>query len=103
MQAKITQQSVKRYKPRERPYEVVDTELPGFILRVQPSGLKTYYASYRLLNGKRNRVKLGSAKHVTPAQARDLAKQKLAIAAKGDDPADDSRAARAHTLAPKQA
>ncbi len=47
MKAKITKRTLQSLVPKEKPYEVVDTDTVGFILRVQPSGLMDYYVSYR--------------------------------------------------------
>jgi len=46
MKAKITKRTLQSLVPKEKPYEFVDTELAGFILRVQPAGSMTYYVSY---------------------------------------------------------
>ena len=44
--AVITQDFVRTLKPRQKPYEVRDPRLKGFLLRVQPTGVMTYYAEY---------------------------------------------------------
>jgi integrase len=80
--------------PGERPYEVRDTRLKGLILRVQPSGVKTFYVEYA--RGKR--VSLGRADAVTPMQARKQAKSILADAYSGKDPSEARRRAKAHTF-----
>ena len=80
--------------PGERPYEVRDTRLKGLILRVQPSGVKTFYVEYA--RGKR--VSLGRADAITPMQARQQAKSILADAYRGKDPSEARRRAKAHTF-----
>lgn len=97
MYAKLSKAFLKTVKPRPKPYEVCDTELPGFLLRVQPSGCMTYYARYRV-NGKHNRYRIGRADVLTPAQAREEAQAILAGTTLGDDPAEAKKRARAHTL-----
>lgn len=84
---------VDRLGPSNKPYEVRDTRLKGFLLRVQPSGVKTYYLEYA--RGKR--VKIGRADAIKPAAARERAKQVIAEAYQGKDPAAERRAARAFT------
>ncbi|MCC6798184.1 MAG: site-specific integrase [Candidatus Hydrogenedentes bacterium] len=98
MQGKITKQFIKGLQVRAQPYEVADTELPGFLLRVQPTGVMTYYARYRRKDGTRGRVKIGPASVLTPDQARDDAKKKLASAVQGADPAAEKKTAKIHTL-----
>jgi integrase len=94
MQAVITQELVKSLKPEAKPYEVRDPRLKGFLLRVQPSGVMTYYAEYA--RGKRHRV--GSADALAPSQAREEVRRILAGVALGADPAEARREAKAHTL-----
>ena len=98
MKAKITSRFVKSLAPQPKPFEVTDTDLPGFRLRVQPSGNMNFYADYRLPDGRRNRKKLGSASVLTVAQARDTAKEVLADVVKGEDPRKARKEARSHTL-----
>ena len=74
MQAKLNVSTIKQLPANDKPYEVVDTEVKGFLLRVQPTGRKTFYFSYRNNAGKRKRIKIGVlGSSVTPAQARDMA------------------------------
>lgn len=85
MKAKITSSSVKQLVIEPKPYEVFDTELRGFLLRVQPTGNKTYYYSYRNQAGRRARIKIGSSSVLSVAQARDLAEDFAANVTKGAD------------------
>lgn len=74
MQAKITARAIKSLAIETKPYEVVDTELKGFLLRVQPSGRMTFYYSYRNEAKKRKRIKIGQlGPSLSLAQARDEA------------------------------
>lgn len=98
MKGKIGNRLLRTLNPRRKPYEIVDTNMKGFVLRVMPSGNMAYYVRYRLLDGRQTRLKLGGADVLTPAQARDLAKDALADAAKGQDPGRSRRHAREHTL-----
>jgi integrase len=94
MKALITQELVRSLKPEADPYEVIDTRLKGFLVRVQPTGVKTYYAQYR--RGKRKRI--GPADALAPTNAREAARQVLADVALGGDPMAAAREAKAHTF-----
>ena len=83
MRRSITKRILEQLRPKSRPYEVRDTRLTGFILRVQPSGHMSYICQF----GRGRRLTIGSTSVYTPAQARDEAKHILADATKGIDPA----------------
>jgi len=85
MEAKLTARTIATLKPDTKPYEVCDTDLKGFRLRVQPSGVMTYYFTYLTETGKRTRYRIGRAGTLTPVQARDVAELKAADVAKGHD------------------
>jgi integrase len=78
MLKKLTKRTVDTLQPAEKPYEVRDSELKGFLLRVEPGGTRTWFFEYRL-KGRRNRFLLGRYKGLSPDGAR-----KLATAAAGD-------------------
>lgn len=85
MKKKLTTRTVNPLIAQDKPYEVVDTEIKGFLLRVQPSGAKTYSFSYRNSDGMRQRYKIGDASSLTPQQARDIAEKESARVASGID------------------
>lgn len=66
----------------DKPVEVRDTRLKGFLLRVQPSGVMTYYAEF----GRGQRVRLGRADVMKAEAARTKAIEVLASAHAGEDP-----------------
>ncbi len=105
MKAKLTAMTIRSLHPRDKPYEVVDTDLKGFLLRVQPSGVMTYYFSYRNEQGCRTRCRIGKHHAVSPAQARDEALNLSARVIAGEDVQFKkkqerlaARAAKSHTL-----
>jgi len=79
--------------PGERDYMLWDGDIPGFGLRVLPSGTKTYLVQYRA--GTRSRkMSLGPHGVVTPDHARTHAISILAAVRNGKDPAADRRSGR---------
>ena len=91
MQAKLSKSTIDKLALLEKPYEVHDTEVNGFLLRVQPSGVMSYYFAYRTKQGKRNRVQIDKHGNVTPDQARDLARQYAGDVARGIDPQNEKK------------
>ncbi len=71
-------------KPAERPFEIWDSRLSGFVLRVQPSGMRSYYAQI----GRGRRVALGKVGELTPDEARERCQQALGNVAHGRPPLD---------------
>lgn len=94
MRQSITNTLLKTIQPQGKPFEIRDTQVKGFLLRVQPSGVKTYYAEYA--RGKR--IKLGCASLLTPTQAREEAQKVIVETLKGNDPQSEKRKAKAHTF-----
>lgn len=94
MQGNITKDLLKKIKPRRKAFEIHDTDLKGFILRVQPSGVMSYICQY----ARSKRITIGRANVLTPAQARDEARKNLADYVRGEDPMDPRRLALSFTL-----
>ncbi|MBM6593722.1 tyrosine-type recombinase/integrase [Microvirga pudoricolor] len=96
---KITKRSVDAAEPESARYELWDTDLKGFGLRVEPTGIKTFIARYRAGAGGRTAPKrfvtLGRYGALTPDDARRKAKEVLGAAARGEDPADAKAKERA--------
>lgn len=90
---KITKKLVDAAKPKEVEYFVWDDDLPGFGLRVYPSGKKTYVVQYRQ-HRRTRRILIGSHGVFTPDEARKEAKGVLGEVARGGDPAEVRARAR---------
>lgn len=92
---KITKRVVDALKPDpQKELFVWDDQLKGFGVRVLSSGAATYLIQYRNAEGRTRRHKLGSARTLTPEEARTLARERLAAVAKGSDPSAERRSAR---------
>lgn len=94
MRQRISNTLLKGLQPATKPFEVLDTDLKGFLLRVQPSGEMTYYLSYRNAAGQRHRIRLGPAHTLSPTEARTLARQRAGDVLQGADPQHAKREQR---------
>ena len=83
---KITKRLVDAAEHRDKPYTIYDGQVPGFGIRVQPGGTKTYVVLYRFAHHRRC-VSLGHHGVTTPEQARTSAINILARVRNGEDPA----------------
>ncbi|MEA1834376.1 integrase arm-type DNA-binding domain-containing protein, partial [Methylobacterium durans] len=94
---KLTKKVVDAAAPREAKYFVWCSELPGFGVRVFPSGKRVYYADYYTKAGTRRRMSLGAHGKLTVDEARKLAIVTLGDVIRGEDPAEE-RATRRGSL-----
>jgi hypothetical protein len=69
-------------QPKRKPFEIYDCRLPGFTLRVPPSGVRSYYARF----GRSRRVALGKADTLLPEEAREKCRRVLGNVAHGRHP-----------------
>lgn len=74
--------SSKVAQPTKKPFEIYDIRLPGFTLRVQPSGVRSYYARF----GRNRRIALGKADTLEPDEARERCQKVLGNVAHGRHP-----------------
>jgi integrase len=95
--AKLTKRVVDAMQPGDARAITWDTELPGFGVRVETSGRKTFIARYRAGGGRTGVLRqatIGRYGPVTVDEARASAKKLLGAAATGGDPVGDQHSAR---------
>jgi integrase len=74
--------SSKLAQPTVKPFEIYDNRLSGFTLRVQPTGVRSYYARF----GRNRRFALGKVGTLRPDEARDRCQKVLGNLAHGRHP-----------------
>lgn len=91
--ARLTKRTVDAAVPTQKEQVIWDDAIPGFGLRVMPSGRRSYLIQYRVA-GRSRRFTLGVHGTITPDQARRKAVRLLAAARDGADPAEELRDSR---------
>jgi integrase len=81
----LTEVTVKSALPKASRYDIRDDQNIGLVLRVAPTGRKTWSLSYRNREGRQQRYTLGIWPNVKLARARQLATEKLGEVAGGQD------------------
>jgi integrase len=72
----------------KRRYRLTDTEIPGFLLEIWPSGIATYWLRYSDPRGRNREVKIGRMQDISLDQARKKARALRAEIALDGDPAE---------------
>jgi integrase len=94
VRAKLTKRVVDPLTARSTAYECRDTEIKGFLLRVQPSGRRAWFYQYRRADGRQTRLRLGTYPGLSPGSARNVALVRATEAARGIDLVARKRAER---------
>ena len=81
----FTQKSLETLLPKDRPYIVRDDETPGLIVKVYPTGRKTFFLD-SLAEKRHDMFKLGVWPDLNVAQVREKAKKTRADLAMGKNP-----------------
>lgn len=90
----LSNTAVEKLQPSSIRKEYRDDKIKGLLVRVQPSGKKTYMLNYA--RGKY--ITLGDACVLRTARAREMAIEELAKAAAGKDPREARKKSRAGTF-----
>jgi hypothetical protein len=72
----------KEAEPQSKPFEIYDSRLSGFVLRIQPSGVRAFYTRF----GRNRRVVLGRVGTIAPEKARARCQKVLGNVAHGRHP-----------------
>lgn len=91
---KLTKTAVEAATSQEREYELRDTTIPGFLVKVTPTGRKIFMVAYVAHNGQRRKPAIGRYGEITVEQARNIAQDWLAEVRRGVDPSAERAAAR---------
>lgn len=91
---KLTKSVVDGAAFRAKEYELRDTVVPGFLLKVTPAGRKIFMLQYRTNAGERRKPAMGRFGELTVEQARSIAQDWLADVRKGKDPGAEKAALR---------
>lgn len=85
---KISKSIVDKAKPTTKEYLVQDSDIPGFALRVYPSGTKSYTFQYRF-NGRTKKIAIGKHGPMSPFKARQKAVELWNEVNDGKNPSGD--------------
>ena len=92
--SRLSKRTIDALQPKEREYFVWDEDMPGFGIRVQPSGFKGYMIQYRDGSGRTRRHSIGRHGILTADEARTEARDLLSAAARGHNPAEETKRRR---------
>ena len=95
MRSKLSPRSIDAAKPAEKPYEIPDADVRGLLLRVQPSGVKSFIVTW----GRGKRRTLGRYPVMTVTGARQAAMAALTEAAQHGAPLAVTKAKQSEDVA----
>ena len=91
----LTAASVEKLPIRSAKYTVTDARQPGFEIRVNINGMKTFYVRYRTPDhAHQRRLRLGHFPEIMPDDARKIAATTRGEASKGRDPVGEVKSRR---------
>ena len=86
----LTQKALESLSPKEKPYLVRDDEIKGFVVKVYPTGTKTFFLDV-LTEKRHDMFKIGQWPDLNIAQIREKARKMRADLAQGKNPKAEKR------------
>ncbi len=83
---KLTKTIIHDAEPKDTAYELRDTEVRGFLCKINPTGTKSFYLSYRTQTRQRRKLKVGDYGVYKVQEAREIARKWLQEVREGGDP-----------------
>ena len=93
MKQKLTKRTIDALQKAEKEYRLFDSEIPGFHVRVKPTGVKSFAIKYRS-SGRQRNYTIGRYGTLTPDQARKKAREQVYAIDTGSDPSTVRRKER---------
>lgn len=88
---------IEKIKVTDKRVVYYDKKIPGFALRVLPSGVKTFFFQARI-DGQMIRLTIGQYPAMNPAKAREIAKKYQGMTILGQDPRPQKKEVQADTF-----
>lgn len=95
MRQRLIVRNIEALEPAERDYIVWDTDVPGFGLKVTPTGKRTFFLAYRTTAHTQRKPKIGDFPTLKPEAARRIAQDWAARVRAGGDPSRERMEERA--------
>jgi len=92
---RLNKRTIDALEATDKDYFIWDATLPGFGLRVLPSGRKSFLIQYRDKAGRTRRKGLGRFGTVTAEEAKAEARELLSSVSRGHNPAEEAKRKRA--------
>jgi integrase len=90
---RLSELTVRKAKPKAKTYLIWDTFMPGLVLRVQPSGKRSWNCAYSY-RGKQRWIHFGNAATILLADARMLVRKTMMAVAEDRDVVAERKAER---------
>ncbi|MEQ9172274.1 MAG: site-specific integrase [Rhodospirillales bacterium] len=83
---KLAKRDIDQAQAQDKEIFLWDSSLPGFGVRIKPTGIKSFVIQYRNRHGRSRRVTIGRYGVITLEEARTEARHQLSAVSRGSDP-----------------